>query len=260
MRISNRDSQVKEGTTQLIPRVVWSTVSKKSLTRKHCVVIDEFRSINPEYKFVVLDDQEAHDYLTAKFRGERILDLFERSLFGPMRADILRVALMLYEGGIYIDISKRLQIPLRQTIPASAGFIIAHEHNEIPSHFQVKTDPKVLQDHRKLIVQWCMMSCPNNQVFETMVESIERDSFGYEDKIFSIPKQAILELTGTYQYTRAVWCYLMSDPVDFLYAGFDFKESSYALIPESFSKRPFNRHYASIRNSRILKSDSKSPR
>lgn len=95
-----------------------------------------------------------------------------------MRAVILRLALMLNEGGIYIDISKRLRIPLRQTIPASARFIFAHEHNEIPSHFQVKTDPKVLQDHRKLIVQWCMMSCPNNQVIETMADSIEHDSSG----------------------------------------------------------------------------------
>jgi len=52
----------------------------------------------------------------------------------------------------------------------------------------------------------------------------------------------------------------MSDPIDLLYVGFDFKESSYILIPESFYKRPFNRHFASIRNSRILKSDSKIPR
>lgn len=255
MRAENRDARIKGCTAQLIPRVVYSTVREKRLKKKHFAVIEKFRSTNPEYKFVVLDDQEAHDYLASKFSGEKILDLFERSLFGPMRADILRVALMLFEGGVYIDISKHLRIPLQQTIPASARFVFAHEHNEIPSHIEVNTNPRILDNHRKLIVQWCMMSCPNNPVFETMVELIERDSNRYENKVFSSPKQAILELTATYQYTRAVWHHLMPKPIDFVYAGFDFNESSYVLIPESFSRRPFHRHYASKKNSKILESD-----
>lgn len=163
----------------------------------HLIAIEEFRDVNPEYKFVVFDDSEAHDYVSAKLSGERIVEIFERSRFGPMRADILRVALMLFDGGVYIDISKRLKKPLMQTIPPSASFVFAHENNEIPSHYGIKTDPNVLVDHRKLIVQWCMMSCPNNPIFETMIESIERDSHEYEAKVFENPKQAILELKAT---------------------------------------------------------------
>lgn len=257
MFVANRNAQVKENAVQLIPRVVYSTVEKKHLRIKHLAVLEEFRSINPEYKFVVFDDQEAHDYLASRFRGEKILNLFERSLFGPMRADILRIALMLFEGGVYIDISKRLRVPLRHTIPASARFVFAHEHNKIPSHVQVDTNPEILENHRNLIVQWCMMSCPKNSVFETMIESIERDSFDYENRVFSSPKQAILELTGTYQYTRAVWHHLTSRPSDFVYAGFDFNERSYVLIPESFSRSLFRRHYSSKKNSSILESDSR---
>lgn len=240
----------------MIPRVVYSTVGTKKIGKKHLHAIEEFRSNNPEYKFVVLDDSEAHDYLATKFQGERILDIFERSIFGPMRADILRVALMLFEGGVYIDISKRLQVPLRQTILHDAKFIFAHEQNEIPSNFEIKTKKEILKNDRYLIVQWCMMSAPGNSVFETMVESIERDSREFERKVFANPKLAILELTATYQYTKAVWRHLLTGSLDFTYAGFDFNESLYVLIPNSYSKTPFNRHYASIKNSGILKVDN----
>ena len=61
-----------------------------------------------------------------------------------MRADILRVALMLFEGGLYIDISKRLQVPLRKTILPDAMFIFAHEQNKISSGFDQETEDQIL--------------------------------------------------------------------------------------------------------------------
>jgi mannosyltransferase OCH1-like enzyme len=253
VRIHDQDARITPASEQAIPRIIYSTIGKKSIRRAHFDAINEFRDTNPEYKFVIFDDSEAHDYIASKFRGEKILDLFERSTFGPMRADILRVALMLFEGGVYIDISKRLKKPLMQTIPPSASFVFAHENNEIPSHYGIKTDPKVLVDHRKLIVQWCMMSCPNNPIFETMIESIERDSMEYEGKSFKNPKQAILELTATYQFTKAVWKHLTNERNVWHYAGIDFQENEYVLIKGSFSRNPLRPHYASISNKAILK-------
>ena len=97
-----------------------------------------------------------------------------------------------------------------------------------------------------------MMSCPNNPIFETMIESIERDSMEYEGKSFENPKRAILELTATYQYTRAVWKYLLTRPKCHHYAGVDFGEDEYVLIQQSYSRNPFRSHYASAKNKRIL--------
>ncbi len=252
MRIHDQDARIFPSSEQAIPRIIYSTIGKKSVRRAHFDAINEFRDTNSEYKFVIFDDNEAHDYLASRFCGEKILDLFERSTFGPMRADILRVALMLFEGGVYIDISKRLKKPLKQTIPPSASFVFAHENNEIPAHYEIKTDSKILVDHRKLIVQWCMMSCPYNPIFETMIESIERDSHEFEAKAFENPKQAILELTATYQYTKAVWKHLLTSPKDHHYAGVDFCEDEYVLIQQSHSRNPLRAHYASARNKKIL--------
>ncbi len=253
MRIHDQDARISPSSEQAIPRIVYSTIGKKSVRRAHFDAINEFRDTNPEYQFVIFDDSEAHDYLASRFRGEKILDLFERSTFGPMRADILRVALMLFEGGVYIDISKRLKKPLMQTIPPSASFVFAHENNEIPSYFEIETDPNVLVNDRKLIVQWCMMSRPNNPIFETMIQSIERDSHKYEGKSFKNPKQAILELTATYQFTKAVWKHLTNERNVWHYAGIDFQENEYVLIKGSFSRNPLRPHYAAISNKAILK-------
>ena len=253
MRISNKKNQAETHTQQQIPRVVYSTVGDKRIRKKHLEAVEVFRSNNPEYEFIVYDDAEAHDYLASKFQGEKILDVFERSLYGPMRADILRVALMLFEGGVYIDITKRLKKPLTETIPHDAKFVFAHETNEIPAYFEIKTEKRILKNDRNLIVQWCMMSSPGNAIFETMIESIERDSGNYEGKVFENPKTAILELTATYQYTKAIWLHLLNGFSDYSYAGIDFHEESYVLIPNSYSRNPLKRHYASIKNSGILK-------
>ena len=253
MRISDRDALINPSVEQIIPRVVFSTLAKKTIRKSHYDELELFQSDNPEYKFVILDNDEQHDYVSSKLRGEKIMDIFERSKFGTMRSDILRVTLMLFEGGIYIDGTKRLKIPLKQTIPPEAKFVFAHERNEIPIDFDVDTDPGLLKDDRKLIVCWCMMSSPNNQIFETMIESIERDSLKYEGKIFENPTKAILELTGTYQYTRAVWKNLLQGATGWHYAGVDFMEKEYVLIKGSFSRNPLRPHYSSFKNSEILK-------
>ena len=252
VRITGRDAQVIPSIEQAIPRVVFSTLAKKTIRKPHFEELKLFQQDNPEYKFVVLDNDEQHDYVSSKLRGEKIMDIYERSKFGTMRSDILRVALMLFEGGIYIDGTKRLKIPLKQTIPTDAKFVFAHERNEIPTHFDINTDPELLEDDRKLIVCWCMMSSPNNQVFETMIESIERDSLKYEKKVIENPAKAILELTATYQYTRAVWKHLMNGTIDWNYAGVDFGEDEYVLIQQSYSRNPFRPHYTSAKNKRIL--------
>ena len=254
MRITDQEPRNSLTIEQVIPRVVYSTIGKKSVRRGHYQAIESFRSSNPEYKFVVLDDDEAHDYVSSKLRGEKIVDIFERSVFGPMRADILRVALMLFEGGVYIDISKRLRIPLRDIVAENAKFVFAHEQNKIPSDVEIDTDSRLLDNHRNLIVQWCMISSSDNPIFETMIEYIERDSKMYEGRVFENPKTAILELTATYQYTRSVWKHLMNRTIDWDYAGVDFMEEEYVLIKESYSRHPFRPHYASIKNSKILNS------
>ena len=96
------------------------------------------------------------------------------------------------------------------------------------------------------------MSCPNNPNFETIIELIERDSHEFEAKAFEDPKQAILELTMTYKYTKAVWKHLPIRPIGHHYAGDDFSKDRYVLFQQSYSCNPLRAHYASARNKKIL--------
>ena len=254
MKITDRQVLTFSATEQVIPRVVYSTFSKKRLALGHFDAIYNFRDNNPDYRFVVLENNDQFDYLSSKCRGEKIYDIFERCTFAQMRTDILRVALMLFEGGVYIDGTKRLSTPLSETIPSSVKFVFAHERNKIPKDILIETDERVIGNHENCIVPWCMMSSPGHPIFETMIEAIERDSANYENAFFENPKSAILELTGTFQYSRAVWRHLLSGVEDFHYAGIDFGEDfKHVQIKESFSKNPFNRHYASASHKAILK-------
>ena len=252
MKVRDRCSEVDSASAQLIPRVVYSTIDKKRIRKIHASGIEEFRSNNPEYKFVLFDNEQQHDYVSSKFRGEKILDIFERSKFGVMRADIFRVALMLFEGGVCIDSSKRLRIPLKQTIPPTARFIFAHEQNKISGQIDINTDERIVNNHLNFIVCWCMMSCSGNPIYETMIEQIERDSAKFENIVYENPKTAILELTATYQYTKVVWKHLIGGFRDFHYAGIDFKEETSVYIPEAHSHSPFRQHYTTFKNEKIL--------
>ena len=254
MKVSDRCSEVKLASDQLIPRVVYSTIDKKRIRKIHASALEEFRDNNPEYKFVVFDNEQQHEYVSSKFRGEKILDVFERSHFGVMKSDIFRVALMLFEGGVCIDSSKRLRIPLRQTIPPTARFVFSHEQNKISDQNTViNTDQGIVDNHDNLIICWCMMSCSGNPIYETMIEHIERDSAKFENVVFENPKKAILELTATYQYTKVVWKHLMGGFRDFHYAGIDFNEQTDIYIPGVYSRSPFRRHYSTFKNTKILK-------
>ncbi len=253
MKLKNLSVLTVCSNLSLIPRVVYSTFRTKRLTRGHFNQIQKFRDQNLGYSFVVLDNNDQHDYVSSKFKGEKILDIYERTTFGQMRADIVRIALMLFEGGVYIDGTKRLRTPLSEVVPPTARFVFAHERNIIPPEISIKTDERILRNHRNTVVPWCMMSSSGFPVFETMIDSIERDSALYENVVFENPKTAILKLTGTYQYTKAVWRHLLNGMEDFHYAGIDFGED-YADIPIKESVGPkYKRHYSSASNQCILK-------
>lgn len=253
MRLKNLSVLTVSRNLQLIPRVVYSTFRTKRLTKGHFNQIQKFRDQNQGYSFVVLDNNDQHDYVSSKFKGEKILEIYERTIFGQMRADIVRIALMLFEGGVYIDGTKRLTAPLSEVIPPTARFVFAHERNIIPPEISIKTDERILRNHRNTIVPWCMMSSSGFPIFQTMVESIERDSALYENVVFENPKTAILKLTATYQYTTAVWRHLLNGIEDVHYAGIDFGED-YADVPirESVGRK-HKRHYSSASNQYILK-------
>lgn len=253
MRVSDQSARISLSYEQAIPRVVYSTFRTKRLTRGHFNQIQKFRNQNQEYSFVVLDKNNQHDYVSSKFKGERIKEIYERTVFGQMQADIVRIALMLFEGGVYIDGTKRLTTPLSEVIPPTARFVFAHERNIIPPEISIKTDERILRNHRNTIVPWCMMSSSGFPIFKTMVEFIERDSALYENVVFENPKTAILKLTGTYQYTTAVWRHLLNGIEDVHYAGIDFGED-FADVPirESFGPK-YKRHYSSVSNQYILK-------
>jgi len=235
-----------------IPRRVVQTWPDDRIGRSHLKSVREFRDTNPGFAFQVFTNADQQDYMNSAYRGEEILKIFNRGKSPVLRADIFRYSFLLDQGGIYIDLSKRLRTPLQQFVTGTSHIILSHERNRVPENCGVHTDPS-FEQHEFLFVQWCIMSAPNNRFLHRMLENICRYSVKYEGIRFRSPKQAILELTGPIMWTRSVWEEILANGTrDYEVVDFDFGEPGFPRIPGSYVRFLPLGHYSRARDEIVL--------
>ena len=80
--------------------------------------------LNPEYSFVMLSDEDCHQFLRACCMSARREYLAYRLLrHGAQRADLFRAIFMREIGGVYVDQDSLLRAPLRSFIPPWASIV-----------------------------------------------------------------------------------------------------------------------------------------
>jgi mannosyltransferase OCH1-like enzyme len=207
---------------QRIPSIVYQTWEDNLFGKSHLEEIHRFRDLNPEFDFVLLNRIQREDYLKQQWGNHPIYSIYQKSLFGPMKADIFRYCLLADRGGFYFDISKGCSVPLRQLYQKTTEALITFEPHENPS---LVNSPALqhLQHPTKLVLQWGFGFAPQNPILEKMIENICRHYPLYQGKVFASPKNAIRELTGPLMFTKTVHEVLAQGPLPHLeQCGIDF--------------------------------------
>lgn len=237
-----------------IPLEVYQSWQDRKLGRSHLRDVEEFRKLNPEFKFHVFSNEDQADFMHSRYQGEDILKVFDSSTHGVMRSDIFRYSMLLDAGGVYLDLSKRLTTPMSQFLHLQSPFVLSHERNPIPDDLILPKARSTSSIAPYLFVQWCLISTRNHRFLVRMIDNICRFAPMYAGVEISNPKLALLRLTSSHMWTQSVWQEIASDPVlDYTIAGFDYHEVEFPRIPGSYVRYLVTGHYASERRRVILR-------
>src|SRR5262249_14505460 len=106
-----------------------------------------WRGANPDCEHIVLNDVSAEERLKAYGSNEG-LRAFRNADEIPQRADILRWAVLAFEGGFFVDADDRCLKPLAEYVPEDASFVAYQERlGNLGSNFvgAAKSHPAILR-------------------------------------------------------------------------------------------------------------------
>jgi len=182
--------------------------------------------------------------------GERLVsEIYFRSQFGALRADIFRYCLIYDLGGYYFDISKGTDFSLTALHSHDSLGLITYEQNK----FNGPPGPPSLALQNHLVAQWGFGFMAKSKVLNLQIERIEQAYESYLGKVFSNPKLAILEFSGPISFTRTIHEMARNESLERIcQAGIDFHGHGIFALRGSESRYLIARGYASARNRPIL--------
>jgi hypothetical protein len=88
---------------QLIPRIIFQSWKTNHLTYNLCQTVLSWAKLNPEYDYLLFDDDAADLFVQKEF-GDNIFHAFSCVKVGAAKCDVWRLMVVYIYGGIYFDI------------------------------------------------------------------------------------------------------------------------------------------------------------
>ena len=220
--VSIPDQVAGPGREQEIPRVVYQTAESRMVHPTHAKSIEEFRRLNPDLAFQMFDVTERDIYMHHAWSNHGILDVYERAVFGQMKADIFRYCVVFDKGGYYFDFNKGCAAPLRSLHPPEAEGLVSYETN--PELIFPETPlATALQNPFNLVMQWAFGFRKNHPFLERVIERIVEIEPFFRDRVFRHPKAALLTMSAPGIFTSVFRDYVREQGIGSItQAGEDF--------------------------------------
>lgn len=246
------DDQISDlPVNQNISPIVYQTWENQYFGKTHSKELIKFRAKNPDLSFKIYDNQTRNEYMKNFWGDHKIYKIFEKSIFGPMKADIFRYCILLERGGYYFDISKGCNIQLTKLHSRKDNAIITFEENQLFVPPPAESFNNI--DHPfNYFLQWGLGFTKGHQILENMINEIIKYAPVYEDKNFKNPKLAILSLTGPGMYTKVIRDYLKNNYVGNQQLGIKFNENGIFKLKGSTVRHYIIPSYTYKKNSKIL--------
>jgi mannosyltransferase OCH1-like enzyme len=203
--------------TTLIPRKIWQTwkVGPLGFEQKHSDAAKTWPAKNPSYRYEVLTDDNALEYLDGHygvhgFNRPDLVDLYRELNITIIKADLLRYLVMYAEGGVYADIDVEALRPVNRFIPER------YNEEEVDMIVGVEIDEPAFVSHPILgskcmsFCQWTFAARPRLPVMMRLIENIQdwlHDLSGQKGVPISELKldfNEVISGTGPSAFTRAI--------------------------------------------------------
>jgi mannosyltransferase OCH1-like enzyme len=230
---------------------MWST---RFFSRTHAKEIKKFRILNPDVQFNLMTHEEVDQYMLEFYKDHPIYEIYQKAKYYQMKSDIFRYCILYERGGIWFDIKSRITIPITQIFDSNAEAIISYEKNDInfEQNPNFKTS-KVFQHQDKVILTWCLAFYKKNVILKNTIEAICLNYNNFKNKIFEIPKNAILDFCSTHLFTKIVKSEMISNNhIKIQQLGIDFNGYGEFLMKGSSLRYLTNRDYSLDRNKVII--------
>jgi len=249
-----QNSLSEENDNYKIPGTCYQTWVDNRFGRNHRKEIENFRSLNPNISWVLFNEIELHNYMRENWQHHPIYRIFLNSRFGPMKADIFRYCILFDRGGYYFDISKGCNIPIRAMHKENDSAVISFENN-ISKNDSYPESGNLLKHPDNLIIQWGFGFEKGHPFLAKVISRIVSESEKYENRVFPVPKEAILSFTGPRAFTYAVRSTINPTLAETLSQfGVDFNKSGSYALRGSYVRYFTKEHYTQASNQTILES------
>jgi mannosyltransferase OCH1-like enzyme len=187
------------------PKKVFQTYHSKELPADLLASHNKFKEMNPDWEFILFDDNEIESYITKNFPS---LLTFYQSInfeYGAARADFFRYLLMYKEGGIYLDIKSSFSIPLNDLVINKTGFVLSHWDNEVrgEKHFRFGMHPEISYKRGEYLQ--CVIVTPSGHSYlRAVIENLICQIQYYDEKIHGVGRFGVLRVTGPIMFTNAI--------------------------------------------------------
>jgi len=199
----------KPSGNETFPRKLWQSWKddSESPTERTAGLSHEWRTVNPEFRYERITDDNADAYVHDNF-APRVDSLFSSITNNfkdapVMKADYLRYLIMLNEGGVWADIDVKARRPVKTWVPdeyknkANLVIGVERDHNKE----RIWGD----QPYSIQLAQFVMMAKPHHPIYERLVRLTEKNL----EKLISQKKPGqeisfpdIMGTTGPWLFTK----------------------------------------------------------
>jgi len=248
------DQTAGPGREQKIPRVVYQTAETRLTHPTHAKSIHEFRALNPDLSFHVFDKEKRDQYMAEHWSHHDIHKIYQRAIFGQMKADIFRYCIIYDKGGYYIDYNKGATTPLTQLHePHSEGVVSYETHVELL--FPPPDVANSLSQPTNLVMQWFFAFRPKHPLLAIAISNIVDIEPFFRDVVFHRPKSALLAMTGPGLFTSVFRCYVAEHGTAGIHeAGVDLQGTGLFRLRGSKFLTTRDAYYGSLRHQIIIAS------
>jgi mannosyltransferase OCH1-like enzyme len=154
----------------------WYTTSLHPIIQEK---IDQFKNMNPSYKYHLFTDDDMDKFVNEHYKGE-IADCYNRLNIIVAKVDFWRYLVLYKYGGVYLDMDSTIEKPLDDLIKDEDEAIITAEGNP------------------NLYVQWGLIFCKQHPILKRTIELIV---FNIKYNMFN---NNIHKMTGPTVYSKAI--------------------------------------------------------
>lgn len=114
---------------QLIPKRIIQTTKNNKILKSCYNAIYTFIDLNPEYEYILYDDNDCIEFIKENFNGD-VIDAYNNLIPVAYKADLFRYCVLYILGGCYFDIKQINRVPLRELIKSSEEIILTDDNTK----------------------------------------------------------------------------------------------------------------------------------